>query len=65
MPHSESSKKLRAMIEKAIEDHELTRDEMDKIIYVATEDGHVDAQEQVLLDQLQELVENKTVKIIP
>ena len=45
--------------------NEITRDEMDKIIYVATEDGHVDAQEQVLLDQLQELVENKTVKIIP
>jgi len=65
MPHSESSIRLREMIEKAIEDHELTRDEMDKIIHVATEDGHIDKQEQLLLEQLQELVENKSVKIIP
>lgn len=65
MPHSESSKRLRKMIEKAIEDHKLTRDEMDRIIHVATEDGHVDKQELILLEQLQEMVENKTVKIIP
>lgn len=65
MPHSESSKRLREMIEKAIEDHEVTRDEMDKIIHIATEDGYIDKQELVLLGQLQEMVENKTVKIIP
>ena len=65
MPHSESSERLREMIEKAIEDHEVTRDEMDKIIYIATEDGYIDKQELVLLGQLQEMVENKTVKIIP
>ncbi len=63
MPHSESAIRLREMIEKAIEDHELTRDEMDKIIHVATEDGHIDKHEQILLDQLQEMIENKTVKI--
>lgn len=65
MPHSESSKRLREMIEHAIEDSKLTRAEMDKIIHIATEDGHVDKQELILLQQLQEMVENKTVKIIP
>ena len=65
MPHTESSKRLRAMIEHAIEDHKITRAEMDKILYIATEDGHVDRQELILLEQLQEMVENKTVKIIP
>ena len=65
MPQSESSKRLRKMIEKAIEDNVLTRGEMDKIIHIATEDGHVDKHELVLLEQLQEMVENKTVKIIP
>ncbi len=65
MPHSESSQRLRKMIEHAIEDNELTRAEMDKIIHIATEDGHVDKQELVLLEQLQEMVENRTVKIIP
>ncbi len=65
MPHSESLERLKKMIEKAIEDHEITRAEMDMIIHIATEDNHIDRQEQVLLDQLQELVENKTVKLIP
>jgi len=65
MPQSESAQRLRKMIDKAIEDHVITRDEMDKIIHIATEDGHIDKHEQVLLGQLQEMVENKTVKIIP
>ena len=65
MPYSESAQRLRKMIDKAIEDHVLTRDEMDKIIHIATEDGHIDPQEQSLLSQLQEMIENKLVKIIP
>ena len=65
MPYSESAQRLRKMIDQAIEDHKLTRDEMDKIIHIATEDGHIDQQEQSLLDQLQEMIENKLVKIIP
>lgn len=65
MPPSESSQRLRKMIEKAIEDHKLTRAEMDKIIQIAAEDSFIDKHELVLLGQLQEMVENKTVKIIP
>ena len=65
MLQSKSAQRLRKMIDKAIEDHKVTRDEMDKIIHIATEDGYIDKHEQVLLEQLQEMVENGLVKIIP
>ena len=63
MAYSESAGRLKAMIEKAIDDHRITRNEMDTIIAIATEDSHIDTQEQALLDQLQEMIETKVVKI--
>ena len=65
MTLSDSARRLKEMIEKAIDDHNITRAEMDRILYIATEDSHIDPQEQILLDQLQEMIENKTVRIIP
>ena len=65
MPYSESAGRLKVKIEKAIEDHRITRAEMDIIMAIATEDSHIDPQEQALLNQLQEMIENKAVKIIP
>ena len=65
MPLSESSRKLKKKIEKAIEDHKITRAEMDAIMAIATEDSHIDRYEQAMLDQLQEMIENKVVKVIP
>jgi len=62
---SKSGHKLRELIEKAIEDHLITRKEYDSIIALATEDGHIDKHEQALLNQLQEMIEFKEVKIIP
>jgi tellurite resistance protein len=59
---SESSIRLREMIEKAIEDHKITRDEYDKIINIATEDGYIDRHEQALLSELQQMIEDKQVK---
>ena len=64
MKYSESAEKLRKMIEKAIDDHKITRDEMDTILHIASEDGHIDPHEQALLNQLQEMIENKTVKFV-
>ena len=66
MPHnvSESSVRLRKMIEQAIEDHKLTRDEYDKIIHIATEDGHIDKHEQALLTELQQMIEDRVVKFV-
>ena len=64
MKVSESGNKLKKMIEKAIEDHKITRDEYDMILHIATEDGHIDKHEQILLNQLQEMIGNKMVKFV-
>jgi len=64
MTISNSAGKLKEMIVKAIEDHKLTREEYDMIIHLATEDGVIDRQEQILLEQLQDMVENKSVKFV-
>lgn len=65
MALSEGAARLREMIEKAIEDHRITRKEMDLIIHIATEDGHIDPQEQSLLDQLNDMIDHREVKIVP
>jgi tellurite resistance protein len=64
MVYSESAGRLRKMIEKAIEDQKITRDEMDTILNIVTEDGHIDPQEQALLNQLQGMIEDRSVKYI-
>lgn len=64
MPLSESADKLRKMINKAIDDEKITRAEMNAIIALATEDGHIDSQERALLNQLQTMIEDKVVKYI-
>lgn len=59
---SESSIRLREMIEKAIEDHQITHEEYDKILSIATADGVIDRHEMALLSELQNMIEDKTVK---
>ena len=65
MKISESAVKLRILIDKAIDDHKLSRSEYDMIINQATKDSHIDRHEQALLDQLQEMIENKSIKLVP
>ena len=62
MRPSESSYRLQEMINRAIDDHKITRDEYDQIIHLATEDGHIDSQEKALLEQLQNMIENKEIR---
>ncbi len=64
MPLNESANKLRKMINKAIEDEKISHAEMDAIIAMANEDGHIDSQERALLNQLQTMIENKDVRYI-
>ena len=64
MTVSNSAGKLKEMIIKAIDDHELTREEYDMIIHLVIEDGVIDRQEQILLEQLQDMIENKSVKLV-
>jgi hypothetical protein len=62
---SAGAKKLRLLIEKAMEDHKLSKSEYDMIIHQATEDGNIDRQEQALLSELQEMIADKTIKLVP
>ena len=64
MKYSESAGRARKMIEIAIEDQKITRAEMDMILNIVTEDGHIDPHEQALLNQLQEMIENRSVKFV-
>ena len=61
---SESSETIREMIDKAIEKHEITKAEYDKILHLATDDSHIDPQERVLLSNLNELIYSKDIKIV-
>jgi hypothetical protein len=65
MKLSEGAKDLRKIIEKAIEDHKISKAEYDMIIHQATMDGDIDRQEQALLSELQEMIADKTIKLVP
>ena len=54
--------KLADMIKKAIADCEVSSSEYDEILKIANADQHIDSQEQALLNQLQALIANGTVK---
>ena len=62
MKPSESSFRLQNMIKRAIDDHKISRKEYDQIIELTNEDGHIDSQEKALLEQLQNMIENKEVR---
>jgi hypothetical protein len=62
---STEAAKLKAMIEKAIEDHKITTTEYDKILALANADMKIDAQERQLLAMLHEFIENGMVKRVP
>jgi hypothetical protein len=61
MKISESSKKMRQIIEKALDEHVISREDYDKIINLATADNTIDPHERILLKHLDEMLENKTV----
>ena len=65
MQSGESGKKLSDLIKHAISDCELTQTEHDQILALASEDSHIDSQEQALLKQLQDLLSNGTIKKVP
>jgi uncharacterized membrane protein YebE (DUF533 family) len=60
---TEPASNLREMINEAIDDGVITPTEREQIMMLAAEDGVVDAQEQALLNQLQEMIHNGTVKL--
>lgn len=65
MTLNDAAGKLKRVIEQAIEDQVITMAEYKDILDQATEDGVIDPQERVLLGQLQEMIANKTLKLVP
>jgi hypothetical protein len=64
MKLSKDAHELRIIIENAIKDHQITRDEYEQIIHQATGDGYIDPQERALLSQLREMIEDKTIRLV-
>lgn len=62
---TKSGKKLEEVIKKAIEDHVITTSEYEEIMAIVDEDGRIDAHERVLLRQLHDMIEDKTLKRMP
>jgi len=62
MAISNSNERLRSLIDHVIEDGVITHAEYDSIMKIVNEDGHIDNQEKALLKQLQEMIEDKTIK---
>jgi len=61
----DSGKRISDIIKHAIEDGVITTSEYEKILAIADEDHHIDAQERSQLQELQELLANKTIRRIP
>lgn len=65
MAISESSMRLKHAIEKAIVDLKITHAEYEEILAIAEEDGRIDRNERALLNQLQELIRQEIVLLLP
>jgi len=62
---SHEAAKVKAIIEKAMEDHKITTTEYEKILAVVNADMVVDSQEKQLLAQLHELIASGAVERVP
>jgi hypothetical protein len=60
---TKTGQKLDHLIKKAIEDSVITMDEYEEIMFVASEDSHIDLHEKALLKELNALIANKSVTI--
>lgn len=60
-----SSEKLAQLIKKAMSDLEITASEYQQIMDQVYADGHVDAGEQKMLQELQTLIANGTITRVP
>jgi hypothetical protein len=62
---TEEGRKLEQLIKRAIADLELTTSEYEEIMEQAHADSHIDADEQRLLHELQQLIMDGVVKRVP
>jgi len=59
---TKSGRKLEEIIKKAIDDHIIKNSEYEEIIELVHADGVVDAHERVLMQELNDMIADKTVK---
>lgn len=62
---TKSGEELAAVIKRAIDDHVITNAEYEEIIELAHKDGVIDSHERVLLQELKNMIADKTVKRVP
>lgn len=62
---SESSTKMRAIVDRAMAEHTITREEYDSLLNIAAEDGKIDNHERILLSHINEEIQEKHIKIVP
>ena len=48
-----------------MDDHNITKSEYDMIIHQALDDGQIDRQELALMREFQEMIANKTIRLVP
>lgn len=60
---SDNAHKLKELILHAIHDHILTLDEYEQILFLASDDGIIDPHEKILLQQLQQMIADKTIEL--
>ena len=61
----ETGGKITELIKQAIDDHELSNTEYERILALADADGVIDPQERGLLAQLQDMLSDGSIKRIP
>jgi len=61
---SDSAQQMRTLIDNAVNTHEITIEEHEKIMMLASEDGIIDTQERALLSQLNDMISDKTIKFV-
>ena len=61
---TKSGKKLEEIIKKAIDDNVITNSEYEEIFELIHADGVIDAHERVLMQELNDLIADKSVKRI-
>ena len=63
-PKGDTGKRIADMIKKAMDDGKITTTEYEKIMMLADEDHVIDAQEKRQLAELQNMLDNGTIKRI-
>lgn len=63
--YTKSGRKLEEVIKKAIDDHVIKNSEYEEIIELIHADGVIDNHERVLMQELKDLIADKSVKRVP